>query len=103
MADTKLSFTQVFLTYREVRTNNPQWTEEMIEDYLSLKRDLLTVSNTGDDVVNALSNAAIDATVFDLKNYVGTADKLTSDETGFTVDSIKLTVDMTHAHPSGIE
>ena len=97
MADTKLSFTQVFLTYREVRTNNPGWTEEMIEDYISLKRDLLTVANAGDVAVNELSNASIDAAVFNLKNRLGSGEPLTSDETGFTVDSDRLSVDMTEA------
>lgn len=31
----------VFLTYRDVRENNPSWTDRMIEDYLARGRDAL--------------------------------------------------------------
>jgi len=53
----------------------------------------------GDDVVNesnqfvTKSQAQINA----IRNQIGSGDFLTSDETGFTVDSTNLSVDMTEA------
>lgn len=48
MVNTTQDFTQVFLTYKDVREANPNWTERMIEDYIGLKRDLLTTADTND-------------------------------------------------------
>ena len=43
------------------------------------------------------NNAAVRAQLLALHEQVGSGDFLTSDDTGFTTDSIKLTVDMTEA------
>ena len=48
MVDTVTGFEQVFITYKDVREANSGWTEEMIEDYLSLKRDLTNSTETAD-------------------------------------------------------
>jgi capsule polysaccharide export protein KpsE/RkpR len=62
-------FQQVFVSYREVREANPGWTERMVQDYMSLKQDVvLTASGSSDvqdqiDAINAeilLINAQID-------------------------------------------
>lgn len=101
MANTPQNFTQIFLTYRDVRESNPGWTDKMIEDYLSLKRDLLLTAETAD------SNSEIDLTadsdpltlglIADIRMQIGSGDFLTSDETGFTVDTDLLSVDMDEA------
>jgi hypothetical protein len=44
-----------------------------------------------------VDGAAVRAQLFALQQQVGSGDFLTSDDTGFTVDSDKLTVDMTEA------
>ena len=46
MASVSDQFQQVFLTYKDVRDANPGWTERMIEDYLSLKRDVELAADT---------------------------------------------------------
>jgi hypothetical protein len=54
----------------------------------------------GDDAISTLSRNRTTSTasaLFDLENRLGSGDALTSDETGFTVDSTQLTVDMTEA------
>jgi hypothetical protein len=43
------------------------------------------------------NNSAVRAQLLALQEQVGSGDFLTSDDTGFTVDSIKLTADMTEA------
>ena len=48
MVDTVTGFEQVFLTYKDVKEANPGWTDEMVEDYLSLKRDLVNTTVTAD-------------------------------------------------------
>lgn len=44
MAEINQDFESVFLTYKDIRENNPTWSDRMIEDYLSLKRDVNTVA-----------------------------------------------------------
>lgn len=99
MANTPQDFTQVFLTYQDVREANPTWTDRMIEDYLALKRDLTRTAEVGDEA--AESDTGSDpltlALINDLRRDVGSGDPLTSDETGFTVDTDKLSVDQTVA------
>ncbi len=99
MANTPQDFTQPFLTYKDVREANPDWTDRMIEDYLSLKRDLTRTAETGDDFANSESGTdpLAMALINDMRRDIGSGNPLTSDETGFTVDSDKLTVDQTEA------
>jgi hypothetical protein len=99
MASTKSEFEQVFLTYRDVKEANPGWTDRMIEDYLSLKRDLELTADTGDVVESENTGSDILALAFitKLQRQVGSGNFLTSDETGFTVDTTMLSVDMTEA------
>jgi len=99
MANLSSGFTQIFLTYKDVKDANPDWSDRMIEDYLSLKRDLETTADSADEVQESEAEDAplIRALINDLRAQVGSGNPLTSDETGFTVDSGKLTVDMNEA------
>ena len=99
IADTLQNTGQVLLTYRDIREANPNWSEQMIEDYASLKSDVFTVSIVGDTNTSIIDsgNGNILAQLNEINNRLGSGDPLTSDETGFTVDSTKLTVDMTEA------
>ena len=54
-----------------------------------------TNDNTG-GIVTVSDNANL-TQIFALENRIGSGDFLTSDETGFTVDTIKLSVDMDEA------
>jgi hypothetical protein len=59
---------------------------------------ITTNTNASTIVTNTISNSSsVRAQLFALQEQVGSGDFLTSDDTGFTVDSIKLTVDMTEA------
>lgn len=100
MASTTDLFENIFLTYKDIKEQNPDWSEKMIEDYLSFKRDLITTANVGDETSNALTSnidPLTNALIYNLQRQVGSGNPLTCDETGFTVDSIDLTVDMTEA------
>lgn len=48
MANTAQNFQPVFITYLDIKQAHPNWPDKAIEDYLSLKRDLLLVSEVGD-------------------------------------------------------
>jgi len=99
MASLSGGFTQIFLTYKDVKEANPDWSDRMIEDYLSLKRDLETTADSADEVQDSEVEDAplIRALINDLRAQIGSGNLLTSDETGFTADSTKLTVDMDEA------
>ena len=98
MANTPQNFTQVFLTYKDVKEANPGWTDRMIEDYLGLKRDLLTTAEAGDNTINQqLFFLNPLARINNIQRQIGSGNPLTSDETGFTVDTTNLTVDQTEA------
>ena len=56
----------------------------------------LQTNSTASNLISSIDNTAI-ALIFALENRIGSGDFLTSDETGFTVDSTKLTVDQTEA------
>lgn len=70
-------------------------------DYIQFQ--LWTRSGGGVDIINEniiISNRAetnSQARINEINEKIGSGDSLTSDETGFTVDSTKLTVDMTEA------
>ena len=99
MADTLANSQQTLLTYVDVKESHTSWSDVEIQDYLALKQDLTDVSDAGDDI--AVSDAGFDprtaALLSTLQRQVGSGNPLTSDETGFTVDSDKLTVDMDEA------
>lgn len=105
MADTENSFEQVFTTYKEVKEANPEWSDRMIEDYLSLKRDLVVTVNIADQAIEDAADAESQAEagvflasrIHQIQAQIGSGNFLTSDETGFTVDSTKLSVDMDEA------
>ena len=61
-----------------------------------LERMASTV-NTANDEINSLTLENVLSLVNALENRLGSGDALTSDETGFTVDSTKLSVDQTEA------
>ena len=96
MANTPADFTQIFLTYKDVKEANPTWSDKMVEDYLALKQDLLLTAETGDATIEDVGNDSF-SMLATLKQQVGIRDALTSDETGFTVDTTRLTADMTEA------
>jgi len=54
-------------------------------------------TNTTTTVVTTIASSSALALINDLSKRVGSGDALTSDETGFTVDSDLLSVDMTEA------
>lgn len=55
-------------------------------------------SDSSDSFISSSSkNVNIFSVLFSLQDRIGSGDALTSDETGFTVDSINLTVDMDEA------
>ena len=54
-----------------------------------------TDSNTTN--VSIVSDSSLLSLIFALENRIGSGDALTSDETGFTVDSDRLSVDQTEA------
>lgn len=99
MANLTEKFTQVFLTYKDVKEANPEWSDIMVEDYLSIKRDLSATADSADEVQESEVEDApqLRAQLNELRAQTGSGQALTSDETGFTVDSIKLTVDRTEA------
>jgi hypothetical protein len=60
--------------------------------------ELTTQTNTTTIVTNTITNSSsVRAQLFALQEQMGSGDFLTSDDTGFTVDTIKLTVDMSEA------
>jgi len=59
--------------------------------------ELTNNSNVTLTTVSSTTQTAALALIFALENRIGSGDALTSDETGFTVDSTKLTVDQTEA------
>lgn len=99
MADLTEKFTQVFLTYKDVKEANPEWSDIMIEDYLSIKRDLTTTADSADEVQDSEVEEApqLRAQMNELRAQLGTGDPLTADETGFTADTSRITADRTRA------
>lgn len=89
-----VQFTEVFLTYKDVKEANPGWTDRMIEDYLSLKRAIAALGEAADANVNI---ALLQAQLNELRECVGSCDFITWDDTGLTWDSENITFDMTEA------
>jgi hypothetical protein len=90
---------QTLLTYADVAEAHPKWSQIEIEDYLSIKQDIDDTAASEDNVLS--SEIGIDprttALLSTLQAQVGSGNALTSDETGFTVDSDKLSADMSEA------
>jgi len=64
-------------------------------DYL---QNLTGTVNESSESISAVSTIeSLQAILFTIDQRLGSGNALTSDETGFTVDSTKLTVDMTEA------
>jgi hypothetical protein len=99
MVDTLVDSQQTLLTYADVKEAHPEWSDIEVQDYLAIKQDISDVSGAADDV--AVSEAGSDprttAMLSTLQDQLGSGDMLTSDETGFTVDSDKLYADMDEA------
>ena len=66
---------------------------------MALKLDLFRTAEVGDSTASlvASSSSPLNAIIDDINERLGSGDALTSDETGFTVDSTTLTVDMAEA------
>jgi hypothetical protein len=90
---------QTLLTYADVAEAHPNWSQVEVEDYLSIKQDITDTAASEDNVIS--SEIGIDprttALLSTLQAQVGSGNALTSDETGFTVDSDKLSADMDEA------
>jgi hypothetical protein len=75
------------------------WDDAIIEEWLNLFRNLITLANGVDDA-EAAGTAPQSQSVsilYDLRAQLGSGNPLTSDETGFTVDSTNLSVDQDEA------
>ena len=59
--------------------------------------DLAGQTNENTETTTSAQVSRGQALAFDLENRIGSGDFLTSDETGFTVDSDRLSVDMDEA------
>ena len=86
MANTEQLFQAVFLTYSDVKQANPSWSDRMIEDYLTIKRDVSLVANVGDDVearvaINEISIAAIKLRLDALESLMPVSYYIISDHT----------------------
>lgn len=90
MANTFQDFEIVFVSDADVSLAHPEWSLQAVEDYQSIKRNLTITSSVADQ-----SFDDSDAVMFNMFIQQLTTQPLTSDETGFTVDSAALTVDMT--------
>lgn len=76
------------------------WNDRVIIDYLSFLRNLRIVATEVEDSKSETESSTFLQTqqrLNALNDRIGSGDPLTSDETGFTVDSTALTVDMTEA------
>lgn len=90
---------QTLLTYDDVRRAHPDWSDVNVEDYLAMKQDLTEVADAGAEVVASEVGAdpRTTALLSTLQAQLGSGNALTSDETGFTVDSDRLSADMDEA------
>ena len=98
MADTRLKLRGLVLSAYEIKELT-DWPDAMVEDYLNILENLITLSS-GIDESEAAGTAPQSQSVailYDLRAQLGSGNPLTSDETGFTVDSTKLSVDQTEA------
>jgi len=60
MANTAQDFESVFTTYRDIKEANPKWSDLMVEDYLSLKRNVTFVSEVGDASIEQIEINRLD-------------------------------------------
>ena len=98
MTNTKSKFTSIFLTHKDVKDANPDWTDRMVEDYLATKRDLEAVADAGDESnVSVDTTLAINARFNELEQRLGSGDYLTCDDDGFTCDNDLFTCDVEEA------
>lgn len=98
MASVANTFTSVYLTYRDVKEAHPSWSDKSIEDYLSIKRDLVSVAEETDDIEGSLLvNPALHAQLNDVQQRIGSGDALTWDDDGFTWDADVFTWDQDEA------
>jgi hypothetical protein len=90
---------QTLLTYADVKEAHPSWSDVNIEDYLAMKQDLTETADTGDVIISSEVGAdpRTSALLSTLQAQLGSGNPLTSDETGFTVDSDRLSCDMDEA------
>lgn len=81
----------------------PRRDEQLTQDGIPTLRtseffeELTQNSNVTMTTVSSTTQTAALALIFALENRIGSGDALTSDETGFSCDSTKLTVDQTEA------
>jgi len=97
MADIVNEFEVRLVTYNDVREAHPNWSESAIEDYMARLRDVIKLADQSNTIENTIVDNSQNAMLFELNARVGSGDPLTSDETGFTVDSSNLSVDMIEA------
>ena len=59
MVDTVNEFQQIFLSYKDVSEANPDWSDQMVEDYLATKRDITAATETADKAVDTSSASVL--------------------------------------------
>jgi hypothetical protein len=98
MANTADKLRGLLLSAAELQSET-DWTDAVIEDYLNLIENLVTLAGSIDqaEAAGTAPQSQTVAILYDLKQQLGSGNPLTSDETGFTVDTIKLSVDQTEA------
>ena len=99
MVDTLVDSQQTLLTYADVKEAHPAWSDIDIQDYLALKQDVIDTAEASDDIASSDVGAdpRTSALLSALQAQLGSGNPLTSDETGFTVDSDRLSCDMDEA------
>lgn len=81
----------------------PRRDEQLTQDGIPTLRfaeyleEIAQNNNTVTTIVSSTTLSTALAQIFALENRIGSGDALTSDETGFTVDTDKLSVDMDEA------
>ena len=99
MASARDKLRGLILSAVELKQIN-SWSDSMIEDYLNIFDNIISLADTIDENEATSESFGFNQTqsqLNELASKVGSCDPLTSDDTGFTVDSIKLTVDMDEA------
>ena len=76
------------------------WNDQVVIDYLALISNIFDLADEADSISSESSSNTfpqIQQRLNALNDRIGSGDALTSDETGFTVDSTRLTVDRVEA------
>jgi hypothetical protein len=99
MVDVSQEFEVLLTTENEVQIEHPTWSSVAVRDYVARGRNTVLVAEQLSGAED--SQAGVDPLAFalinDIRRQIGSGNPLTSDETGFTVDTTNLSVDMAEA------